>query len=87
MLVCRLLTMITTSHAINSNLPPVSYAKSIDVWCVDSVLLLYLTETSFCRIGGCIVFIFASLIEYSFVNYLGMFNEKCKRILRQMRAE
>lgn len=73
--IVTLLTMITTSHAINSNLPPVSYAKSIDIWSVRAEVGLQYPLLSFSRIGGCVVFIFASLIEYSFVNYLGILDE------------
>ncbi|PAV59452.1 hypothetical protein WR25_13557 isoform B [Diploscapter pachys] len=71
--IVTLLTMITTSHAINSNLPPVSYAKSIDIWvgaCVGKKPSSFLQ-----KVRNISVFIFFSLIEYAVVNYMGILDE------------
>ncbi|KIH57027.1 Neurotransmitter-gated ion-channel transmembrane region [Ancylostoma duodenale] len=78
--IVTLLTMITTSHAINSNLPPVSYAKSIDIWvgaCVGKffTLIPYLALGFASNFEFFAVFIFFSLIEYAVVNYMGIMDE------------
>ncbi|KAI1286413.1 Gamma-aminobutyric acid receptor subunit beta [Halotydeus destructor] len=63
--VTTVLTMTTLMSSTNSQLPKISYIKSIDVF-----------------LGTCFVMVFASLIEYATVGYLG------KRIaMRKTRAE
>ena len=63
--VTTVLTMTTLMSSTNSQLPKISYVKSIDVF-----------------LGTCFVMVFASLLEYATVGYLG------KRIsMRKQRAE
>ena len=63
--VTTVLTMTTLMSSTNSQLPKVSYIKSIDVY-----------------LGTCFVMVFASLVEYATVGYLG------KRItMRKARLE
>ena len=63
--VTTVLTMTTLMSSTNSQLPKVSYIKSIDVY-----------------LGTCFVMVFASLVEYATVGYLG------KRIaMRKSRIE
>lgn len=63
--VTTVLTMTTLMSSTNSQLPKISYIKSIDVF-----------------LGTCFVMVFASLLEYAAVGYLG------KRIaMRKTRAE
>ena len=63
--VTTVLTMTTLMSSTNSQLPKISYVKSIDVF-----------------LGTCFVMVFASLLEYATVGYLG------KRIaMRKTRAE
>lgn len=63
--VTTVLTMTTLMSSTNSQLPKISYVKSIDVF-----------------LGTCFVMVFASLLEYATVGYLG------KRIaMRKSRAE
>ena len=63
--VTTVLTMTTLMSSTNSQLPKISYVKSIDVF-----------------LGTCFVMVFASLLEYAAVGYIG------KRIsMRKARAE
>nr|WJY55640.1 GABA receptor subunit [Neoseiulus californicus] len=63
--VTTVLTMTTLMSSTNSQLPKISYVKSIDVY-----------------LGTCFVMVFASLLEYATVGYLG------KRIaMRKSRAQ
>ncbi|XP_074597248.1 gamma-aminobutyric acid receptor subunit beta-like [Brevipalpus obovatus] len=63
--VTTVLTMTTLMSSTNSQLPKISYIKSIDVY-----------------LGTCFVMVFASLVEYATVGYLG------KRIaMRKSRVE
>jgi len=63
--VTTVLTMTTLMSSTNSQLPKISYIKSIDVF-----------------LGTCFVMVFASLVEYATVGYLG------KRIgMRRSRVE
>lgn len=52
--VTTVLTMTTLMSSTNSQLPKISYIKSIDVY-----------------LGTCFVMVFASLLEYATVGYLG----------------
>ncbi|XP_023216469.1 glycine receptor subunit alpha-2-like [Centruroides sculpturatus] len=51
--VTTLLTITSKGAGIQSNLPPVSYVKAMDVW-----------------MGACTSFVFAAVLEFTFVNYL-----------------
>ncbi|XP_028967507.1 gamma-aminobutyric acid receptor subunit beta [Galendromus occidentalis] len=63
--VMTVLTMTTLMSSTNSQLPKISYVKSIDVY-----------------LGTCFVMVFASLLEYAAVGYLG------KRVaMRKSRAQ